>query len=311
MLLAPLLLLTAFQQHDPPVLRCAFEDRSRMVLFNPTPGLWMAFNPTTCTLQKVWEGDVEWRGKVYDFSQDNSRAKGKTLYEAPNFLARLEDGKPGNWKLDKVTWNEGWNFADGGTIESPTFSTAGRTRLCVMFDETSRKGSVKAEIVGEDGKTQSWFDSTKHGHSDTDWQFNMKLLPNTVGSARLRITQPGDFGKKLRSIRVFADSFAPFYYDGETVTWKGYRYPNSSGGLTCLSEIERSDGKVMVEQELNANSTAWSVRYRVTGAGSGIAFMPGGMRLPDSVKVTGGRRNNAGLVFLLETNQWLTIEGKR
>lgn len=263
---ACLLLLSLAQIHEPPVTRAAFEDRSRMVLFNPAPGLWMAFNPDSCTLQKVWEGDVDWRGKVFDFSQDNSRAKGRSIYEVPSTLMQLEDGKPGNWTLSGVAWKDGWSFAGAGSyIESPSFSAPGFTRLCVMFDETSRKGPVRAELLDREGTVESWFESTKHGHSDTDWQFNMKLLPIISDNSRLRVTQPGDFGKKLRAVRVFADWHA--WDPATSVTWRGYRYDKAKNVLTCLADISGKDGKVTrVEQDLGADKEKWWTEVRSEGS---------------------------------------------
>ena len=257
-------------RHDPPVCRLAFEDRSRMVLFNAAEGLWFAFNPLTCTVQKVWNGDVDWRGKVYDFSQNNSQAKGRTLYEPKSFLMVLPDGKSEGWSLEGVSWNQGWVMEkEGATLESPTFDADGFTRLCVMFDETSRKGSVRAQIL-HDGKEVGWFDSTKHGHSDTDWQFNMKLLPFENGQLKLKITQPGDFGKKLKNVRVFAD-WMGWRIDGKPVVpkWLGYEIGKNAETLTLSGEVMVAEKPVKLKQTLSADAKSWTVKFGVDGLPSG------------------------------------------
>lgn len=55
----------------PNVFRCVFEDQPRMVFIRPAANLWVAFNPATCTIDKIWRGGMKFRGKVWDFSQDN------------------------------------------------------------------------------------------------------------------------------------------------------------------------------------------------------------------------------------------------
>src|SRR5688500_19227121 len=98
---------------DPWVFRSVFEDRTRMVLLAPAPNWWMAFNPETCAMHKVWRGKMDYRGKVWDFSQENSRADGRIYFGSPSEIWRLPNGGqiPAGWKADGVVSQPGgWLF---------------------------------------------------------------------------------------------------------------------------------------------------------------------------------------------------------
>lgn len=226
--MTPFLLVLAAQAQFPdvsPIYRCAFEERSRMVLIKMSPTRWMAFNPKTCAIQKIWDGDVEWRGKVYDFSQNTSRAKGKVLFELPSELWRQSNGAATSWtgRGTKIN-NEAIEFpADESSIETTSIGVTGFRNIYVAFDETSRAAPFRVQVIEADERLGDRFNSATHGGSDTDWQWNFKQIWPSTRSIKVRWTNPsGKANKKLRNARLFGD-YEPFTSDSpiETV-WRGY-----------------------------------------------------------------------------------------
>lgn len=201
---------------------------------------WIAFNPKTCSIQKVWEGSVDWRGKVYDFSQDSSRSKGKVLFELPSNL----------WQQDAF-WtakgtakdNTGLLFTESNAaIQTPKLDFSHYQNIYVAFDETSRAAPFRVEVVEEGG---DWFDSTKHGHSDTDWQWNFKQVWPKSQMAAIRWTGPAATAKKkLRNARVFGDYKMFTSNRPLEVIWKGYRYHFDQVALNV--ELKIGDNVVRV-----------------------------------------------------------------
>ncbi len=51
---------------DPWVFRCVLDRRPRVVVVALSPDLWAAYDATTCNVYKVWRGDLELTGSVYD-----------------------------------------------------------------------------------------------------------------------------------------------------------------------------------------------------------------------------------------------------
>lgn len=193
-----------------------------MVLIQTSPTRWIAFNPKTCSIQKIWDGEVEWRGKVFDFSQDNSRAKGKTLFDMP---ARIADLGRGDWKLEggKIEKGVVTFQSDTASIATPPLASSDYRNIYVAFDETSKAAPFRVEVV-DSGTVTEWFDSATHGSSDTDFQWNYKEIWPEHDGAVVRFTSPKMSAKKLRNARVFGD------YDCWTSTagkveldWRGYR----------------------------------------------------------------------------------------
>ncbi|MGE0001145.1 MAG: hypothetical protein AB7F50_04440 [Fimbriimonadaceae bacterium] len=196
------------------VTRAAFEDRHAMVLVGPPDGgagLWIAFNPRTASIMKVWDGTLDRRGKVFDFSQENSRAEGKVIAAAPDELVRLPDGPaaPRGWQLKDVRWQGGgWHFdSAGASITSPPFDRKGMQDVYVAFDEASRKARLNVSVLTESGApTGEQFQSGTHVTSDTEWQWNYKRILVGPGRARVRAFQTAQSdNKSVRNLRVFAD----------------------------------------------------------------------------------------------------------
>lgn len=231
---------------DPWVFRCIFEDRTRVVALTPAPGLWITFNPFTCGVFKAWTGAMNFRGKVWDFSQDNCAAQGKTLLEAPDLVLTLSDPAPspgesdgpGAWTARNVEV-PGYAFtSDGATLTSPVFDTTGWSRLFVAFDERSRRGPIRVEVSRDAGATwdAQWFHSCLHVDSDDQWQWNFKELVTRSERTRLRFVQEKqEYRKHIRAVRVFGDRPAwsgtcPGGSLPVTPEFKGYRFVRPDPG---------------------------------------------------------------------------------
>ncbi|CAG0970842.1 hypothetical protein PHYC_01239 [Phycisphaerales bacterium] len=229
---------------DPWVFRCLFEDRTRMLIVAPRPNIWIAFNTATGAVHKAWEGEMVFRGKVWDFSQDSSAANGRMLLSRRDELCRMKDEPgldmegseirhgvegplrrdPSDWHRRGVSWSEGlsadagnlrpdtagWIFTPGAEVQSGAFDARGFTRLFVAFDEMSRKGPMRVEISNDAGESfGQWFDSTMHGSRDDEWQWNFRLIElEPTRHLRVHLRQQGDFQKRIRNVRVFGDEVA-------------------------------------------------------------------------------------------------------
>lgn len=266
-----------------------------VIIRAPESDSWVAFNPGTCGVQKVWRGGMDFRGKVWDFSQDNCRAApgAVVLAEADSTLAALGDGpEPGaGWTVHDAEplhaeRAEGWRFVgDGGGIKSPVFDAAGWERVFIAFDERSRSGPLRVEVSNDAGATwtaQS-FVSTVHGTSDTDWQFNFKLVDRPSTQMRVVLMpEPGAFGKQVRRLRVFGDRPAWTGASGDDPdagapvrpVWRGYERPRVSGpvdAVVCrlMYDLEIAGQTVHVRESIGFAGGVHH-RYELTGGAPGL-----------------------------------------
>lgn len=299
----------AFERQVASVFRCIFEDRSRMVIVHPARDLYIAFNPGTCGIQKIWRGGMIYRGKVWDFSQDNCAvAKDSTLYaQAVSTLAGLPDAlsMPPGWSQQALTGpsrtgaDEGWRFTQSdSSLTSPEFDASGWQRVFVSFDETQRNGPFRVDISSDGGASWSAqsFHSTTHGSSDTDWQFNFKLIEHPTANMRIRWTLgPNAADKRVRRVRIFGDR-APWSISdgGHALTpapvWRGYERHDgaSADGPVCtlMYDLRLSDGKAAQVRHTISSPAPGLVaeEFRVTG------LPPGGKLTLDLPAIGEGAR---------------------
>ncbi len=277
---------------DPWVFRCIFEDRSRMVLLAPAQDLWIAFNPATCAIQKVWRGGILLRGKVWDFSQDNSAATGPALLEAPSDLLPTHAASPASsipegWSAGRVSASDkGFAFdGDGATLTSPPFDTTGWSSLFLSFDELSKRGPVRVELSADNGQTWTaqWFNSCLHVESNDQWQWNFKSLVVRSPTTRVRFVQEkADFRKHVRRPRIFGDRPAWSASDAAgpvTVEprFKGYELIRQTEGVVLLSDLLLPDGKIAkVRHQIDATPAGPGVKVLET---LDISDLPPGVTL--------------------------------
>jgi len=252
---------------DPWVFRCIFEDRTRMVILATAPGVWIAFNPATGSVQKAWKGEMVFRGKVWDFSQDNSIAKGEVLLDRRSELVRLPDSgaELARWSVRSAAFDGDWRFVGPeSTIQSPVFDARGFERLFVAFDEMSRKGPIRVDVSTDGGERwdAQWFNSTTHGSRDDEWQWNFKQIsPDPTERMRVQFRQTdGAFAKRMRNARVFGDEIAwaigPSGEPGSAakVVWRGYELINQTEGVRLQFDVGDGTGAASVTLRIEAKT---------------------------------------------------------
>jgi len=278
---------------DPWVFRAIFEDRTRMVILAPAPDWWMAFNPETGAMHKVWRGKMDFRGKVWDFSQDNSRATGRVYLASPSLLWQLpDDGRlPADWSAQGVTFANGsWNLAPGATLKAPSIDASGWRRVFVAFDETSRKGPFRVTIANEGSPAAAqWFDSALSVGSETDWQWNFKRIADPGAQMVVKVETP--VAKKLRGLRLYGDR--PSWFDGRgrelTVLWDGYELVGRTQAAKLYYRLQWPSGavtKVVHRPELT--QTGWKEEWSLEGIPRGETMTLRREGLSEAVKVQAG-----------------------
>lgn len=238
-----------------------------MLLLALRPKLWMAFNPDTGAVHKVWDGDMDFRGKVWDFSQDNSRPKGTPLYEAPDAMELTMVDPPAG------------NSSKGYHPIEATFDSTGWQRVFLAFDETSRKARFMVTVFGPQGQKQQWFESATSVDSDTSFQWNFKQIQVPQGQHRLTIEDPLKGGKKIRDLRLFGDRAAWFNADGTPckVNWKGYWLVDSNKndmatfhklhGVEIKYDVVLKSGQVLhISHRPEVFQNLWCERMQISGS---------------------------------------------
>lgn len=85
------------KQHRPRspwVVRCTLDERPRMVVCALDSRLWVAYDMTTCSLYKVWGGDVKFDGAVYNgVHGPQPTVRGLPYHTAPKSLPWRMKGK--------------------------------------------------------------------------------------------------------------------------------------------------------------------------------------------------------------------------
>ena len=280
---------------DPWVFRCVFEDRPRMLLIAAGHDLWFAFDPVTCGFTRIWKGDVAFRGKVWDFSQDSSQARGVTwaISESPPNWAIDE------WECDGVTIDTDdatFQFADpGATITSPVFDGSHWSRLMMRFDERSRSGPVRVDVSVDGGSTWNgqWFESCLHVNDDNAWQWNFKELVDRSPAMRLRLSlPPGTTTKSIRNIALFGDRPA-WTVNGESVRpmFRGYER-RGDASVTILVRLQANDGRLIdaritPDRSVDGSECVASVTVDGLTADDVVQFTPPG-RKPVAFQSNGG-----------------------
>ncbi len=235
----------------PRVHRGAFRDRAAMVLIDIGNGVWCAFNPRTASYDVIWRGDVEWRGKVHDFSQDTSRPRGEILRDRTQPVATAPDAV----------------LQPGQTISMKSASGARMPlwhALLIAFDEQGRM-PVTVRAVENDGRERLHFQSCTHVTSDLEWQWNFKIMNGPARPASIEWTNTGSTAKPLRAMRLEGEEVTWIDGDGYalTVNWKGYE-------LTPDAVLLRFD-------LVSKDGTRVEASQRVTAKGKGVRIETSGI----------------------------------
>lgn len=270
----PFVALLAQDPH-PSVFRAVFEDRPRqliVVLGRATPKpVGFIIHPDLGGVRKVWEGTIDYRGKVYDFSQNNSRAEGRTLWEAPERVLEMPADGAG-WTKQRVSpGNGGWEFEGvDATLTSPTFRTDVLQTAYVGFDEIGTKTRFTISLLDPTGKVVTEFGSSTA--QDNGWQWNFKRLPLLSGPLTMRVTQKdGSAKKRIRNLRVFGDR--PIWFDGKNEPVPAQLVGYSVDGPDKVI-VEFRVGKAKVAWIPSVSASEWTEVYTVSGltAGESLRF---------------------------------------
>lgn len=251
-------LLLAQQPVEPRAFRAVFEDRPRQLVVRvkgrPGDGVYAIFSPDTCSIRKIWKGAVQYRGKVYDFSQENSRSSGNVLFEMPSTL--MENAFPTTAANDPV-----WRFAKvGESIKSRPFSVGDWGPIYLAFEEQGDKGRFRATVSKPNGESAIDFLSSNTVLGPTAWQWNYKQVPHvlsdgvegwTVTFAAHEMTAP----KNLRRVRVFGDRLAWFDSSGKPASVRYGGYTLSEDGVTISFTV----GGGAVSMALRENEIVYSI----------------------------------------------------
>ena len=138
---------------SPWVFRLILDDKTRMVVAALADDLWIAFNPANAAIERAWSGDIDYRGKVWDFSQDNSTTRGTTYLAASGTV--LQAPSPASmtdaWTArDVIEFDGVWRFmATDATLTLPVVDLSGTRDVMLSFDEWSRGGSFRVEVSVE------------------------------------------------------------------------------------------------------------------------------------------------------------------
>ncbi len=325
-MLAPLALSLVFTSiqvergRDPWVFRAVFEDRPKSVIVAAGNGYWFAFNPATCAFHKIWKGEIDLLGKVYDFSQDNSHSKGEILAKSYDEIFVLPNGElPKGWTSNGVNYKEGWVFTgDGATITSPEFDLSGYDNLYIAFDEKSKKGRLRIEVL-HDEKVAEYFQSSTDVSSDTNWMWNFKYLLDRGEKSRIQFKQDrATDTKMMRSARMFGDRPGWALQHGNSIEsaipkFLGYQV---DGTRSCriFFEIVGKKGSIRMEvrpEILGSGSQSkWTLSYRIMEIKGGVhPVMLGWNDHLSRSKVDGQSVSFRGLNGLAIKNSTFVISG--
>jgi len=259
----------------PAVFRAVFEDRPRQLVIvlnrnGKQPPIGFVFHPDIASIRKVWEGTIDYRGKVYDFSQNNSRSEGRVIWEAESEAIRLPDSaNPAGWTFERVTFDGSWRFdADGAMLRSPEFNLGTMQTVYVGFDEMSTTGPLIMRLVGADGGVLTQFESSTA--QDSNWQWNYKRIPVFPGQLHLEVSQPSlAFRKRVRNLRVFGDY--PVWKLGregraEPADTALVRYRLTTDGSAIVTSRV---GHALVDWHPQANDFGWKETFTVRGLRQG------------------------------------------
>src|SRR5262245_45962761 len=242
-----------------------------MLVIAPRPRVWIAYAIGNGAVFKAWQGEMAFRGKVWDFSQQSSIAKGRPLLSWSSDLARLPDRAgdlaASGWTTESVSLGaDCWSFSGGGAaLTSPPFDARGWTRLFVAYEEISRKGPVRVEVSDDGGASwdAQWFESTMHGSRDDQWQWGFKeiaVAPTAAMRVRFRQLDPS-YEKRLRNVRVFGDHVA-WWTEREgraepaPVEWVGHELIRRTEGVVLRTSV----GGEAVTETLDATIDSGTLR---------------------------------------------------
>ena len=267
LLLAPLLASNAMAEspirgRDPWAFRLTLENKTRMLVAALRQDLWVAYNPANGTLHKVWSGGIQFRGKVYDFSQQNSATTGTTyhlLKKAFLLSATDETILPANWSATGITTGSAWTLATtaGTMLVSPAVDLRQHDQVILAYQTPGANNRLLVDVSNDNGATwtaQQWMSidgPAADGHQkliEVNGQaVKVRFRRNTTGATAT-----------LGDVTLFGDYRAWTMQTGGNpvaikVDWRGYKLINHTDGIAIRYDVVLPDGaRVGVEERPEA-----------------------------------------------------------
>jgi hypothetical protein len=261
---------------DPWAFRLTLENKTRMLVAALRPDLWVSYNPANGNLHKVWSGGIQFRGKVYDFGQQNSITSGTTYHLQKNaflFSATNEAVIPAGWTATGITTGASWNFSttSGTMFVSPTVDLRQHDQVTLAYQTPGANNRLLVDISNDNGTTwtaQQWMSvdgAASDGHQKkievTGESVKVRFRRNTTGSTATLadVTLFGDY----RAWSVLSDG-NPL---AAKVDWRGYRLIDHTGGIVIRYDVVLPDGvRIGVEEQPEAMvGVKLQRRFAITG----------------------------------------------
>jgi len=330
LLLLPLLAGNAVAEspvrgRDPWAFRLTLENKTRMLVAALRPDLWVAYDPANGTLHKVWSGGIQFRGKVYDFGQQNSIASGTTYHQLKKaFLlsATNESIIPAGWTATGITTGtSAWSISTtaGSTLASPAVDLRQYDQVILAYQTPGGNNRLLVDVSNDNGATwtaQQWM-SIDAPAADG----NQKLVEVNGQAVKVRFRRNTTGATAtLGDVTLFGDYRAWTLQTAGSpeaikVDWRGYKLINHTDGIAIRYEMVLPSGsRVGVEEQPEAMPGAKLQRkFTITGmpANSRLSLEIDGTGYQAQQTVTGAAtlRIDAGANFLdFTTNGEATLE---
>lgn len=296
LLLLPLLAGNAMAEtprgRDPWAFRLTLENKTRMLVAALRSDLWVAYNPANGTLHKVWSGGIQFRGKVYDFGQQNSVTSGTsyhTLKKAALLSATNESIIPAGWSATGITTGaSAWTISTtaGSTLASPTVDLRQHDNVILAYQTPGGNNRLLVDVSNDNGATwtaQQWM-SIDGPAADG----NQKLIEVNGQAVKVRFRRNSTGSTAtLGDVTLFGDYRAWTLQTGGSpvaikVDWRGYKLIHHTDGISIRYDMVLPDGsRVGVEERPEAMPGAKLQRkFTITG-------LPANSRLSLEIDGTG------------------------
>ena len=277
---------------DPWAFRLALENKTRMLVAALRSDLWVAYNPANGTLHKVWSGGIQFRGKVWDFGQQNSATSGTayyTLKKAFLLSATNESVIPAGWSATGITTGtSAWTISTtaGSTLASPAVDLGQYDNVILAYQTPGGNNRLLVDVSNDNGATwtaQQWM-SIDAPAADG----NQKLIEVGGQGVKFRFRRNSTGATAtLGDVTLFGDYRAWTLQTGGSpvaikVDWRGYKLINHTDGIAIRYDMVLPDGsRVGVEERPEAMTGAKLQRkFTITG-------MPANSRLSLEIDGTG------------------------
>lgn len=271
----------ATRGRDPWAFRMILENKTRMLVLALRSDLWVAYNPANGTLHKVWNGGIQFQGKVWDFSQRNSVTLGTTYHQLEDaFLFRVTDETviPAGWTASGITTGTQWGFSGiTSTLTSPTLDLTKYSNVMLNYFPAGTGSVLRVQVSNDNGAT--WTAQYWDSIADPPEDGNQKQIAVTGNQIRLRFIPTGATSGGLQNVALFGDYQAWTAKQGgapvaNQVDWRGYQLINRTDGAVIKYDVVLPGGtRVAIKEQPEAlPGAALTRKFSVAGLPAGTAL---------------------------------------